>query len=97
MEPPGACPGPTGWFTPPDHYYCTVCSVLYVLYCRVVLVCDGWNHRVLVLDPRDGSHLQTIPFREDLGDVKHLCLYEDGAILCHTAGSSCKISHLSLT
>ena len=47
---------------------------------QVILVCDDTNRRVLVLHPRDGSHLQTIPF-PDMERVWDICMYDDEVIL----------------
>ena len=79
-----------------DEGFCEPMGLLYLPKHGALLVCDGWNHRVLVLDPRDGSHRQTVPMPDHMGDIKDLALHKDGLIMCHTYMNQCKISHLSL-
>ena len=45
-----------------DGTICHPWGLLYLERQQRLLVCDGTNNRVLVLHPRDGSHLQTIQF-----------------------------------
>ena len=79
-----------------DGDFCQPMGLLYLPKHGVLLVCDGWNHRVLVLDPRDGSHRQTFSMTDYMGDIKDLALHKDGLIMCHTYMNQCKLSHLSL-
>ena len=69
-----------------------------VLFCpqsNSILVCDGENSRVLVLNPRDGSHLQTISL-SDMGEICEMGLYGDQIILLHRRNHQYKISYFSL-
>ncbi len=63
---------------------------------RAVLVCDGGNPRVLVLDPRDGSHHQTLELPDNLGEILDMCLHLDQVILQHRTQSKEKLSFFSI-
>ena len=63
---------------------------------QVLLVPDGWNSRVLVLHPRDGSHLQTIQPDQDMGYIIDLCLHRNKLVVRHNAESKVKVSYLSI-
>ena len=61
-----------------------------------LLVADGINCRVLVLHPRDGSHLQTFQFNQEIGTVYELGLHSDKLVIFHRVGSKEKVSYLPI-
>ena len=63
---------------------------------QVLLVADGWSRRVLVLHPRDGSHLQTLQLNQDIGAVIELCLHQNKLVMHHVAGGKEKVSYFSV-
>ena len=73
---------PLGLFFTPKH--------------QVLLVADGDNSRVLVLHPRDGSHLQTIQPDQDMGYIWELCLHQNKLVVRHRDGRNEKVSYFSI-
>ena len=61
---------------------------------QVLFVAD--NSRVLVLHPRDGSHLQTIQPDQYMGGIAHLCLHQNKLIVQHSARGKEKVSYFSI-
>ena len=51
---------------------------------QVLLVADGVNCRILVLHPKNGSHLQTIQLKPETYAIVHLHLSQDKLIVLHT-------------
>ena len=64
---------------------------------QVLLVADGINCRILVLHPKDGSHLQTIRLKPELYAIVHLHLNQDELIIHHTADRKEKVSYFALS
>ena len=60
---------PKGLLLTPDH--------------QAVLCADQWNHRILVLNPADGSVLQIIQLPEELAGPRDLFWSNDQLILIH--------------
>ena len=62
-----------------DSRQCCSHGILFSPQHQVLLVADGTNCRVLVLHPRDGSHLQTIQLGNALDDdgLADLCLHQN--------------------
>ena len=60
---------PHGLLFSPDH--------------QVLLVADGWNSRLIVLNPEDGSVLQTIQLDYQLGAIFNLCIHQQHLIVHH--------------
>ena len=50
---------------------------------QALLVADGPNRRILVLNPKDGSQLQIIPFREGISVLVHMHLHKDNLIVLY--------------
>ena len=49
-----------------------------------LIITDLKERRLIVLDPRDGSHLQTVPIPETVYSVRDMCLQgEDVIVLLH--------------
>ncbi len=44
---------------------------------QLILMADGSNRRILALDPSSGSHLQSLPVPETLGNPGFLCLHNE--------------------
>ena len=61
---------------------------------QVLLVADGWNCRLLVLHPGDGSHLRTIQF--DRETINELCLHQNKLVVRHHDGPRVKVSYFSI-
>ena len=54
-----------------------------------LIINDIWDRRLIVLDPRDGSHLQTVLLPETVYKVRDMCLQgEDLLVLLHTEEES---------
>ena len=70
-------------------------SLLFSAQHQVLLVADGSNNRLLVLHPRDGSHLQTIQLDQYMGVMGELCLLQN-KLVHHHAGSKEKVSYFSI-
>ena len=62
---------------------------------QVLLVADGRTHRVLVLHPGDGSHLQTIQPDKKMG-MAELCLHQNKLVVRHYDGDKVYVSYFSL-
>ena len=73
-------------------------SLLYSAQHDALLVADGGRKRILVLDPRDGAHLQTISLPE-LGIIKDLWFYDNyhKVVVFHKPGFKEIISCFSFT
>ena len=76
-----------------DGLECHPWGLLYLEQHHRVLVCDGSKHRVLVLHPRDGSHLQAISFSSDVGGIYDLFFHNNRIVMHH----KCNISYLAMT
>ena len=63
---------------------------------QVLLVADGENSRVMVLHPRDGSHLQTIQPDQNMGAIYELCLHQNKLVVWHGDGSKVKLSYFTI-
>ena len=70
-------------------------GVLFSARHSVLLLCDGDNKRILVLDPKDGSHLQTIELH-DMGFIYHLCPHHGKFIMFHSNPGTYKLSYFSV-
>ena len=66
-----------------DGAMCNPWGMVYSNKHDALLICDGDNERVLVLDPRDGSHLQTVPLPHRTGPVYDVNLHDDQVVLLH--------------
>ena len=71
-------------------------DLLYLPDRQIVLVADGENRRVLVLDPISGSHRQTVELPGDLGEIKRLCIQGNQVVLLDVCDHGAKISFFSL-
>ena len=63
---------------------------------QVLLVSDGVNNRVIVLNPQDGSVLQTIQLDYQLGPLWHLFLHQNKLIIHHPIGGKQKVSYFAI-
>ena len=71
-------------------------SLVFSTYHNALLVCDAIHERILVFDPRDGSHLQTIKL-SGMGNIFDLCPYDDKFIVLHcTPSRGYHLSHFSV-
>ena len=75
-----------------DGECCQPMGLLYSPKHKSLLVCDGWNHRILVLDLKNGSHIQTVSFNSDVGDIKEMSFYEGNAVMCHMHTTECVLT-----
>ena len=76
-----------------DGKMCEPHGLLFSPQHQVLLVADGKNCRVLVLHPRDGSHLQTIHFSGEMGVTVELCLHKNELVMHHHAGDKEYVSY----
>ena len=54
-----------------------------------LIINDANEHRLIVLDPRDGSHLQTLQLPENVYSVQDMCLQgDDEIVLLHADKTS---------
>ncbi len=74
---------PHGMVYSPDH--------------QALLVADGWNSRVLVVNPGDGSVRQVLPLCADMGVVWELCLHNQQLVMHHTDAGREKVSYFSFS
>ena len=72
---------PHGLLFSPDH--------------QVLLVADGTKSRVIVLNPQDGSVLQTIQL-DQLGSIAYPHIHQQQLIVQHTVDNKVKVSYFSL-
>ena len=79
-----------------DGEMCEPHSLLFSTQHQILFVADGSNCRVLVLHPRDGSHLQIIQLNKDMGSICELCLYQNKLIVDHYNGWIEKVSYFSI-
>ena len=65
---------------------------------HALLVCDGRNVRIVVMDPQSGKVRETVQFdRRNVGEIVDLCLCGDHAMMLHDqTGSSINISFLDI-
>ena len=73
---------------------------------QVVLVCDGSNERILVLDPKNGSHMHLIDLGMNaskqenkgrgMGKIMNISLYRDLAVVQHYAHKKFKVSFFNI-
>ena len=61
-----------------------------------LLVADGKNHRILVVNPGDGSVRHVVQFSPEMGVIANLCLYQGQIIVHHNDAENEKVSLLSL-
>ena len=64
---------------------------------QVLLVADGVNCRILVLHPKDGSHLQTIQLKPETHAIVYLHLNQDKLIVHHTIEEKKKVSFFAVS
>ena len=76
-----------------DGTTCHPWGLLYLEQHQRLLVCDGTNNRVLLLHPRDGSHLQTVQFSKEIDGIYDVFLQNDQIIMHHKTN----VSYLSIT
>ena len=76
-----------------DGLRCNPWGLIYSARHRGLLVCDGDNRRILVLEPRDGAHRQTLPLPGSTGSTYDIASHGDHIVLLHQT----KISYLSIS
>ena len=65
---------------------------------QALLVADGGNHRVLVVNPGIGSVIQVLQLGADVGVVAELCLHNQQLVVHHTDdGHKMRLSYFSLS
>ena len=65
-----------------DGVKCDPHGVIYLPAPRdILLVCDGGNTRLLVLDPSTGNHRQSISLPETMGEVQDLCYHNNDELV----------------
>ena len=74
---------------------CEPHGTLYSPQHQVLLVADGRNCRVLVLHPRDGSHLQTVRLDREMRKIRHLYFHENELVVHHHDGFQHFVTHFS--
>ena len=81
-----------------DGVKCDPHGVIYLPAPRdILLVCDGSNTRLLVLDPSTGNHRQSIGIPETMGEVQDLCYHNnDELVVLHNADNLFNISFFSM-
>ena len=79
-----------------DGKTCEPHGALYSSHHQALLIADGENCRVLVLHPRDGSHLQTIQLDREIVATIELRLHQNKVILWHRDGNQEKISYFAI-
>ena len=79
-----------------DGVKCCPQGMLFSPQHQVLLVADGWNCRVLVLHPGDGSHLQTIQLDREMDVIAELCLHQNKLVVQHNDGRKEKVSYFSI-
>ena len=73
-------------------------AVIYSHKYDVLLVADGSNRRILVLQPDSGEHLQTIDFRsQHVGTAWNLFLHRDQLILEHALPKRIQLSYYTVS
>ncbi len=81
-----------------DRAECNPTGLAFCDSTKTLYSCDGYNHRVLVLDSTDGKHVQTISLPKDLGQIKELCFCaEDRFVVRHWASGEDRVSFFSKT
>ena len=80
-----------------DGVQCYPHGLLFSPQHQVLLVADGWNCRVLVLHPGDGSHLQTIQLDREMRVIADLCLHQNKLVVHHYDDHKHKVSYFSIT
>ena len=76
-----------------DGMRCNPWGLMYSARHRGLLVCDGDNRRIFVLDPSDGAHRQTLPLPGSTGSTYDISSHGDHIVLLHQT----KISYLSIS
>ena len=78
-----------------DGVECNPHGLLFSPQHQVLLVADGTNKRLLVLNPGNGSHLQTIQLGHVLDDdvITELCLHQNKLLVRHNAESKVRVSY----
>ncbi len=71
---------------------CEPHGVVYSPNLHALLVADGNNTRVLVVNPDNGSIRQVVQLHADVGMVSELCLHNQQLIVRHSAGKKEKVS-----
>ena len=79
-----------------DGVECRPNGLLFSPQHQVLLVADGWNYRLLVLHPGDGSHLQTIQLDREMGGIVELCLHQNKLVVHHYDDHKHKVSYFSI-
>ena len=76
-----------------DGLRCNPWGLIYSARNGGLLVCDGDNRRILVLEPSDGAHRQTLPLAGSTGSTYDIASHGDHIVLLHQT----KISYLSIS
>ena len=76
-----------------DELRCNPWGLMYSARHGGLLVCDGDNRRILVLEPSDGAHRQTLPLPGSTGSTYDIASHGDHIVLLHQT----KISYLSIS
>ena len=76
-----------------DGLRCNPWGLMYSAMHEGLLVCDGDNRRILVLDPSGGTHRQTLPLPGTTGSTYDIASHDDQIVLLHQT----KISYLSIS
>ena len=76
-----------------DGLRCNPWGLMYSARHGALLVCDGDNRRIVVLEPSDGSHRQTLPVPGSTGSTYDIASHDDRIVLLHQT----KISYLAIS
>ncbi len=74
---------------------CTPHEMVYSPGHQALLVVDGTNHRVLVVNPGDGSVRQVVQLSAEMGSVAELCLHNQQLVVHHLQGRKVSVSYFS--
>ena len=82
-----------------DSKICCPHGMLFSQQYQVLLVADGWNCRVLVLDPRNGSHQRTLYLHreQEMMKIRHLYLHENELFAHHHVGFQHFVMHFTFS
>ena len=62
-----------------------------------ILVADGSNHKILVLNPNDGSYMHSIALFDNVGSLSEIALCGETIILLHSVKHKEKISFYTIS
>ena len=79
-----------------DGKMCEPHGILFSSQHQVLLIADGSNCRVLVMHPRDGSHLQTIELEWKKQLIVGLCIHQNKLVVWHHDAHKLKISYFAI-